>query len=72
MAWVFHLKRQVDQELESTKIQKHQFRGSESPDDSNLPYSGKDSKTNRDTFLNKTGAILVETTEIGFTLLTGR
>jgi phage terminase large subunit len=47
------LKRQVDQELESTKIQKHQFRGSESPDDSNLPYSGKDSKTNRDTFLNK-------------------
>jgi phage terminase large subunit len=47
------LKRQVDQELESTKMQKHQFRGSESPDDSNLPYSGKDSKTNRDTFLNK-------------------
>ena len=47
------LKRQVDQELESTKIQKHQFRGSETPDDATVPYSGKDSKTNRDTFLNK-------------------
>ena len=47
------LKRQVDQELESTKMQKHQFRGSETPDDANVPYSGKDSKTNRDTFFNK-------------------
>jgi phage terminase large subunit len=47
------LKRQVDQELESTKMQKHQFRGSESPDDAMVPYSGSDSKTNRDTFLNK-------------------
>lgn len=47
------LKRQVDQELESTKMQRHQFRGSETPDDANVPYSGKDSKTNRDTFVNK-------------------
>ena len=47
------LKRQVDQELEHTSMQKHQFRGSESPDDANVPYSGKDSKTNKDTFLNK-------------------
>jgi len=29
------------------------FRGSESPDDANVPYSGKDSKSNKDTFLNK-------------------
>ena len=47
------LKRQVDQELESTKMQRHQFRGSETPDAANVPYSGKDSKTNRDTFVNK-------------------
>jgi phage terminase large subunit len=47
------LKRQVDQELESTKMQKHQFRGSETPDDAAVPYSGKDSKTNKDTFFNK-------------------
>ena len=47
------LKRQVDQELESTKMQKHQFRGSESPDDAAVPYSGSDSKTNKDTFFNK-------------------
>ncbi len=47
------LKRQVDQELESTKMQKHQFRGSETPDDAAVPYSGRDSKTNKDTFFNK-------------------
>jgi len=47
------LKRQVDQELESTKVEKFMFRGSETPDDPNTPYSGKDSKTNRDTFANK-------------------
>ena len=47
------LKRQVDQELESTKMQKHQFRGSETPDDPAVPYSGSDSKTNKDTFFNK-------------------
>jgi len=47
------LKRQVDQELESTKMQKHQFRGSETPDDPAVPYSGADSKTNKDTFFNK-------------------
>ena len=47
------LKRQVDQELESTKMQKHQFRGSETPDDAAVPYSGSDSKTNKDTFFNK-------------------
>jgi len=47
------LKRQVDQELESTAMQKHQFRGSETPDDAAAPYSGKDSKTNKDTFFNK-------------------
>jgi phage terminase large subunit len=47
------LKRQVDQELESTAMQKHQFRGSETPDDAAVPYSGRDSKTNKDTFFNK-------------------
>jgi len=47
------LKRQVDQELENTKIERFMFRGSESPDDPNSPYSGKDSKTNKDTFVNK-------------------
>ena len=47
------LKRQVDQELESTKMEKHQFRGSETPDDAAVPYSGRDSKTNKDTFFNK-------------------
>lgn len=47
------LKRQVDAELESTKMHKHQFRGSEMPDDAAVPYSGSDSKSNRDTFLNK-------------------
>ena len=47
------LKRQVDQELENTKIERFMFRGSESPDDPNVPYSGKDSKTNKDTFMNK-------------------
>ena len=47
------LKRQVDQELESTAMQKHQFRGSETPDDAAVPYSGSDSKTNKDTFFNK-------------------
>ena len=47
------LKRQVDQELESTAMQKHQFRGSETPDDAVVPYSGSDSKTNKDTFFNK-------------------
>jgi phage terminase large subunit len=47
------LKRQVDQELENTKIERFMFRGSESPDDPNSPYSGKDSKTNKDTFMNK-------------------
>jgi phage terminase large subunit len=47
------LKRQVDQELEHSKIERIMFRGSETPDDANVPYSGKDSKTNRDTFTNK-------------------
>ena len=47
------LKRQVDSELENTKIERFMFRGSESPDDPNSPYSGKDGKTNKDTFLNK-------------------
>jgi phage terminase large subunit len=47
------LKRQVDQHLEHTKTERFMFRGSESPDDPNVPYSGKDSKTNKDTFLNK-------------------
>ena len=47
------LKRQVDQELEHSKIERVMFRGSETADDPNVPYSGKDSKTNRDTFTNK-------------------
>ena len=47
------LKRQVDQELGGTKIERFMFRGSETPDDPNSPYSGKDSKTNKDTFVNK-------------------
>ena len=47
------LKRQVDQELENTKVERFMFRGSETPDDPAVPYSGKDSKTNKDTFVNK-------------------
>tara|TARA_R110002051_G_scaffold324360_1_gene421263 strand:- start:1312 stop:2739 length:1428 start_codon:yes stop_codon:yes gene_type:complete len=47
------LKRQVDQELEHSKIERVMFRGSATADDANVPYSGKDSKTNRDTFTNK-------------------
>ena len=49
------LKRQVDKELNNTKISYHMFKGSESPEDSELAYGGegRERKTNRDTFANK-------------------
>ena len=47
------LKRQVDQQLDGTYTKKFQFRGSEAPESPETPYSGKESKSNRDTFTNR-------------------
>ena len=50
------LKRQVEKELEDSRIQWWMFRGSETPDDPEAAYASsvhQQNKSNRDTFLNK-------------------
>ena len=50
------LKRQVDQALTGKKVEYHMFKGSESPEDPDLPYESgglQRAKSNRETFANK-------------------